>query len=82
MKRTGIDAPAQTEILSHLGRRKWKIAEINGVRCLTLMNSMMGRLTNRKWRGLLGRYILGVKEEEGFEFYPLLTETTSTSSLS
>ena len=61
MKRTGIDAPAQTEILSHLDRRKWKLAEINGVRCLTMMNGMMRRLSKRKWRGLLGRYILGVK---------------------
>jgi hypothetical protein len=45
-------------------RRMWKLAEINGVRCLTMMNGMMGRLSNRKWRGLLGRYIFGVKEEE------------------
>ena len=29
-------------------RRKWKLAEVNGVRCLTMMNGMMERLSNRK----------------------------------
>ena len=43
-------------------RRKWKLAEINDVRCLTMMNGMMERLSNRKWRELLGRYIFGTKE--------------------
>ena len=42
--------------------REWKLAEINGVRCLTMMNGMMERLSNRKWRELLGRYIFGTKE--------------------
>ena len=32
-------------------RRKWRLAQINGVRCLTMMKGMMGRLSNRKWRG-------------------------------
>ena len=27
--------------------REWKLAEINGVRCLTMMNGMMERLSNR-----------------------------------
>jgi len=45
-------------------RRKWKLAEVKGVRCLTMMNGMMERLPNRKWRELLGRYIYGVKEAE------------------
>ena len=45
-------------------RRKWKLAEINGVRCLTMMNGMMGRLSNRKWRNLLGRYLFGLKEND------------------
>jgi hypothetical protein len=30
-----------------------------------MMNGMIGRLSNRKWRGLLGRYIFGVKTEMG-----------------
>jgi len=42
----------------------WKLAEINGVRCLTMMNGMMERLSNRKWRELLGRYIFGQKTIE------------------
>ena len=37
---------------------------MHGVRCLTMMNGMMGRLSNRKWRGLLKRYIFGLKETE------------------
>jgi hypothetical protein len=40
----------------------WKLAEINGVRYLTMINGMMERLSNRKWRELLGRYIFGLKE--------------------
>ena len=42
--------------------REWKLAEINGVRCLTMMNGMMERLSNRKLRELLGWYIFGTKE--------------------
>jgi len=44
--------------------REWKLAEINGGRCLTMMNGMMERLSNRKWRELLGRDIFGTKETE------------------
>src|ERR1051326_3906 len=40
-------------------RRKWKLAEINGVRCLTMMNGLMEGLSKRKWRLLLGRYLFG-----------------------
>jgi hypothetical protein len=29
-----------------------------------MMNGMMERLSNRKWRELLGRYIFGTKEIE------------------
>jgi len=42
-------------------RRKWKLAEQNGVRCLTMMNGLMQRLSNSKWRTLLGRYLFGLK---------------------
>ena len=42
-------------------RRKWKLAEINGVRCLTMMVGIRQRLSNRKWRALLGRYLFGCK---------------------
>src|SRR3990170_5299516 len=43
-------------------RRKWKLAEINGVRCLTMMNGMMERLSNRKWRAMLGGFLFGRTE--------------------
>ena len=42
-------------------RRKWKLAEQNDVRCLTMMNGLMQRLSNRKWRTLLGRFLFGVQ---------------------
>jgi hypothetical protein len=42
----------------------WKLAEIDGIRCLTMMNGMMERRSNRKWRELLGRYIFGLKIAE------------------
>jgi len=29
-----------------------------------MMSGMMERLSNRKWRELLGRYIFGTKEKE------------------
>ena len=45
-------------------RRKWKLGEINSVRSLTMMNGMMGRISNRQWRTLLGRYIFGVREHQ------------------
>ena len=38
-------------------RRKWKLCEINGVGCMTMMNGLMDGLSNRKWRSLLGRYL-------------------------
>ncbi|MEW6356916.1 MAG: hypothetical protein AB1696_11350 [Planctomycetota bacterium] len=40
-------------------RRKWKLAEINGVKCLTMVNRVMESLSSRKWRSLLGRYLFG-----------------------
>ena len=33
----------------------WELAEIYWIRCLTMMNGMMERLSNRKWRELLVR---------------------------
>ena len=44
-------------------RRKWKLAEKNHVRCLIMMKGIMERLSNRKWRGLLGRFLFGLKEQ-------------------
>jgi hypothetical protein len=38
-------------------RRKWKLCEVNGVGCLTMMNGLMDALSKRKWRSLLGRYL-------------------------
>jgi hypothetical protein len=45
-------------------RRKWKLAEINGVRCLTMMNGIMERLSNRKWRAMMGRFLFGGSESQ------------------
>ena len=44
-------------------RRKWKLTEQNGVRCLTMMNGLQTRLSKRKWRALLGRYLFGTPTE-------------------
>ena len=41
--------------------RKWKLCDINGIRCLTMLNSVPDQLSNRKWRNLLGRYLFGTK---------------------
>lgn len=38
-------------------RRKWKLSEQNGVRCLHVMNSVMNSLSKRKWRALVGSYL-------------------------
>ena len=35
-------------------RRKWKLAELNGVQCLQVMNDVMSALSKRKWRALIG----------------------------
>jgi hypothetical protein len=38
-------------------RRKWKLAEQNGVRCLHVMNDVMTSLSKRKWRALVGSFL-------------------------
>ena len=38
-------------------RRKWKLAEQNGVGCLQVMNGVMNSLSKRKWRALIGSYL-------------------------
>ena len=43
--------------------RKWKLCDINNVSCLTMMNGLQKRLSNRKWRNLLGRYLFGIAKE-------------------
>lgn len=40
-------------------RRKWKLAAINNVGCLKMMNGLSERLSRRKWRALLGQYLFG-----------------------
>lgn len=45
-------------------RRKWKLAEQNGVRCLSIMNGMMASLSRRKWRALLGRFLFGAAQKQ------------------
>ena len=37
--------------------RKWKLCQINGVKCLMMMNSVFSDLSKRKWRQLLGKYV-------------------------
>ena len=40
-------------------RRKWKLCDVNGVRCLTMMNGVQDSLSKRKWRRLLGSHLFG-----------------------
>lgn len=46
-------------------RRKWKLAEQNGVRCLHVMNDVMDSLSKRKWRALIGSFLFPRKERVG-----------------
>jgi hypothetical protein len=48
-------------------RRKWKLAEQNGVCCLTMMNGLMERLSKRKWRNLLGRYLFPAPDRQALD---------------
>lgn len=41
--------------------RKWKLCEINNVRCVQMINGMQKGLSNRQWRNLLGRFLFGIK---------------------
>ena len=45
-------------------RRKWKLAELHGVRCLNMMNGLQARLSKRKWRELIGGVLFRIREEE------------------
>jgi len=45
-------------------RRKWKLAEQNGVSCLQIMNGVMNSLSKRKWRSLLGSHLFPRKQEQ------------------
>lgn len=45
-------------------RRKYKLAEKNNIRCLTMMNGVFSRLSRKKIRHLFGRYIFGTKGEK------------------
>ncbi len=40
-------------------RRKWKLAELHGVRCLNMMNGLQAQLSKRKWRELIGGILFG-----------------------
>ena len=42
-------------------RRKWKLADINGVRGITLMNGVMDALSKRKFRAMMGAILFGRK---------------------
>jgi len=43
-------------------RRKYKLCDINGVRCLHYMNNIRDGLSNRKWRSMIGGAIFGYRE--------------------
>jgi hypothetical protein len=45
-------------------RRKWKLCEINGVRCLRMMNGLQDQLSKKKWRNLLGSFLFENKQDE------------------
>lgn len=47
-------------------RRKWKLSEINNVKCLSMLNGLMDKLSRRKWRALLGGYIFECSETAGY----------------
>jgi len=44
--------------------RKWKLCEVNGVRCLTAINGIQEGLSRRKWRQLLGAHLFKPVAEE------------------
>lgn len=57
-------------------RRKWKLAEQNEVRCLSMMNGLQARLSKRKWRALIGRTLFGTRETaDKDKQYPLIQKT-------
>jgi len=41
---------------------KWKLCEINGVRCFRFANNVPGALSNKKKREMFGRYLFGIKQ--------------------
>ncbi len=45
-------------------RRKWKLADINNVKCLTMMNGIMDSLSRRQWRNLLGQILFRPYDKE------------------
>ena len=45
-------------------RRKWKLAEINGVRCLHLMNETMENLSKKQFRKLMGGILYGKSKSQ------------------
>jgi hypothetical protein len=44
-------------------RRKWKLAELNGIRCFHVMNDVMNSLSKRKWRALVGGFLFPRKDK-------------------
>ncbi len=42
--------------------RKWKLCDINGVRCLSVVNGLMEALSKRAWRKLVGSYLFPRKK--------------------
>ena len=40
-------------------RRKWKLAEINNVRCVHLLNGLLERLSKRQFRKIIGGVLYG-----------------------
>jgi hypothetical protein len=57
----GGSAHFQDETQMKNDRRKWKLCEINGVRCLRIANGVLSQLSRRQRRNLLGRFIFGIQ---------------------
>jgi hypothetical protein len=52
----------QDEIQMKNDRRKWKLFDVNGVKCFRYANGLLEKLSNRQRRKLVGRYLFGIKE--------------------
>lgn len=58
----GGSAHFQDEKQMKNDRRKWKLCELNNIRCLRIANGVLDRLSKRQKRKLIGRYLFGLKE--------------------
>jgi hypothetical protein len=45
-------------------RRKSKLADMNNVKCLIMMNGLSSTLSRRQWRGLIGSHLFGCQKRK------------------